>query len=118
MELALFFYLAGIVGQVQAFAGIMTFLLGFGIVISVIISTVEGLWGDWPKKLFSKLIFSWMFVGLLCVFTPDKETMYTMAAAYGVQTAAENPNVQRVAGKSLQVLEGKLDEFLKEEKKE
>lgn len=118
MELALFFYLAGIVGQIQVFSCIMTFLLGFGIIIAVIISTIEGLWENWPKNLFSKLIFSWLFVGTLCVFTPDKETMYTMAAAYGVQTAAENPNVQRVAGKSLQVLEGKLDEFIKEGKKE
>lgn len=118
MELALFFYLAGIVGQIQVFSGIMTFLLGFGIIIAAIISTVESAWNKWPKKLLSKLIFSWIFVGCLCVFTPDKETMYTMAAAYGVQTAAENPNVQRVAGKSLQLLEGKLDEFLKEEKKE
>lgn len=117
MELALFFYLAGITESVSDTARAIAILGGGMLTLATILTTLEDKWHKWPKRLYGTLLFTWVFSVLVLMFTPNKETMYTMAAAYGVQTVAENPNVQRVAGKSLQVLESKLDEFLKEEKK-
>lgn len=55
---------------------------------------------------------------LIAMFIPPKETIYTMAAAYGVQVAAENPDVKRVAGKSLALLESAIDSYTKKAKAE
>jgi hypothetical protein len=45
--------------------------------------------------------------------------MYTMLAAYGVQEIVTNPKVQELGGKSLDVLEKAMDEYIgKEETKE
>lgn len=118
MELALFFYLAGVVNQVQVMSAICFAFMALGLGAAVIITTVEREWDSWPKGLLRNLLITLGILGGVTMFTPDKETMYTMAAAYGVQSVAENPNVQRVAGKSLQVLEGKLDEFIKEKAKD
>lgn len=131
MELALFFYFAGVIDSVADFffiaaVAITGFYLGVGIMGAI---NADCEWESTKKKAAkeaNKAFFKgskWMpIVGAVLFLTnsliPSKDTMYTMAAAYGVQTAAENPNVQRVAGKSLQVLEGKLDEFIKEGKKE
>lgn len=47
---------------------------------------------------------------------PDKETSYTMLAAYGVSEAyevvSENENVQRIATKSLSVIEKHIDSYM------
>lgn len=121
MELALFFYLADVVDNFAKGLGVIWSIWVGGIALSLIFMFV---WVDFVdnltfyKKFLKLSAIVLPSVLLLGSFIPSKDTMYTMAAAYGVQTAAENPNVQRVAGKSLQVLEGKLDEFLKEEKKE
>lgn len=50
---------------------------------------------------------------LYCSLAPSKDTAYKMVAAYGVQTMAENPDVKRLAGKSLEVLERAMDEYTK-----
>lgn len=55
---------------------------------------------------------------LLAVAFPSKEGIYTMAAAKGVEMAAANPDVKRLAGKSLDVLEGAMDKYIKESKSE
>ena len=131
MELALFFYVAGVIDNVAGFFGISAIgLTGFYLAVGIAGAiNADCQWESKTKqeaKAANRAFFKrykWMpMVGalmfLISALIPSKDTMYTMAAAYGVQTVAENPNVQRVAGKSLQVLEGKLDEFLKEEKKE
>ena len=64
-----------------------------------------------PKKYILSVTIP-LIVGNLLV--PSKDTMYTMLAAYGVQTAAENENVQQFAGKSLEVLEKAMDEYLED----
>ena len=117
MELALLFYLAGVVGGVQLLLGLVVGVGGFALLVSTIVTVAEGRFDRWPRGLFRKLVLSWIAMAITCALIPDKKTIYTMAAAYGVQTAAENPNVQRMAGKSLQLLEGKLDEYLKDGKK-
>ena len=46
---------------------------------------------------------------------PDKETSYTMLAAYGLseayEFASENEDVQRIATKSLKLIEKHIDEY-------
>ena len=64
-----------------------------------------------PRKFILSITIP-LIVGNLLV--PSKDTMYTMLAAYGVQTAAESENVQQFAGKSLEVLEKAMDEYLED----
>lgn len=116
MDLALFFYLADMAGKLS-FASAAVAATSFVISLVIILVSLDITGWEVTKK-FVKVGGTLTLVScLVFIFTPSKDTMYTMAAAYGVQTAAENPNVQRLAGKSLQVLEGKLDEYLKEGKK-
>lgn len=51
---------------------------------------------------------------VLTFLAPNKETSYTMLAAYGVQTVSEAPEVREVMGKSVQVLEKYMDNYLGE----
>lgn len=131
MELALFFYVAGVIKNISGFFFIFAtilavFYIGVGVIGAINADCEFGRESKKRAKEDNKAFFKnqrWAIIlstalFLVSAFLPSKDTMYTMAAAYGVQTAAENPNVQRVAGKSLQVLEGKLDEFIKEGKKE
>lgn len=53
---------------------------------------------------------------LLCVITPSKDDAKLIIAAGTVAKVVENKDVQRVAGKSLQVVEKWLDESAKESK--
>lgn len=45
---------------------------------------------------------------------PTKATAYKMLAAYGVTEIAQNESVQNLGGKSLEVLEKAMDDYLKE----
>lgn len=116
MNLALLFYIADVVNKLQVLSSVIASIIVVICFLIALYATIEGEWG----KLFPKFKPLCIAAGVLwAVFAilPSKSTMYTMAAAYGVQTAAENPNVQRLAGKSLQLLEDKLDEYLKSDKK-
>lgn len=64
---------------------------------------------------FCKWIFFPCFiVWFIFLLTPDKETAYAMAAAYGVQSVAENERVQKIAGQGIDVLESYLEKTKKE----
>lgn len=64
------------------------------------------------KKAVIVLIAMIFYVTLV----PSKETAYKMLAAYGVEKVAENPDVRRLAGKSLDVLEKAMDSYVKDSK--
>lgn len=71
--------------------------------------------------LKTKRVHKWMCVVVAilvsyCFFMPSKETSYKMLAAYGVEKVAENPDVRRLAGKSLDVLEKAMDSYIKDSK--
>jgi hypothetical protein len=67
----------------------------------------------WKKPLI--IYFSIYFVvSTLSFLAPDRETSYTMLAAYGVQSAMESVQLQGVASKSLQLLEARIGEYLEE----
>lgn len=68
-------------------------------------------YNDWTKRFISIALVS----GTLFTFVPTKEMAYTMLAAYGVEEIVTNERVQELGGKSLDVIEKALDEFLQEE---
>lgn len=64
---------------------------------------------------FCKWIFFPCFIAwFIFLLAPDKETAYAMAAAYGVQSVAENERVQKIAGQGIDVLESYLEKTKKE----
>lgn len=69
-------------------------------------------------KHFKKVCrnFSIFSGGLWFIFliTPDKETAYAMAAAYGVQSVVQDERVQKIAGQGVDVLEAYLEKTKKE----
>lgn len=102
------------------------FVLTILLVIASIVITVIGAVAKLPSsgkdedsKAFLKYCpFKTMYavtavMFLYCTLAPSKDTAYKMVAAYGVQTVAENPDVKRLAGKSLEVLERAMDEYTK-----
>lgn len=68
------------------------------------------------SKITKPILITAVVMVIYGFFMPSKETAYTMLAAYGVETAVTNPNVQRVASKSLEVLESYMDEYQKSKK--
>ena len=54
------------------------------------------------------ILYAWLI--------PSKDTAYKMLAAYGVTEIATNDKVKELGGKSLQVLEKAMDEYIKEKK--
>lgn len=118
MELALLFYLADITRSLSltlALVGAaLVFILGVIILVTLDTNPKEK---DLVKRCcWLSIIPAVLF--LVATLLPSKQGIYQMAAAYGVQAAATNPDVQRLAGKSLQVLENSLDKYLKEDKKD
>lgn len=65
----------------------------------------------WVKRFISVALVS----GGVFTFVPTKEIAYTMLAAYGVEEIVTNERVQELGGKSLDVIEKAMDEFLQEE---
>ena len=67
-------------------------------------------------------LLRWFFLSIpmLCLgaVIPDKETAYTMAAVYGVQSVVQDECVQKVAGQGIDVLEEYLEKTKKELEKE
>lgn len=120
MSFAAYVYFIDLLGKFNAMAG--TFSL-FGAVLLVIggaagYMAVDGGYGDTSgkkQKLFRILrrgAFVWAISLALFIITPDKPTLYTMVAANQVQVIAENPDVQKLAGSSLKVIEKKMQEYL------
>lgn len=138
MELALFIYLVD-----RASAIFSGGLVGISVIFTMIFGIASFLYllsgGDATVKVakekkaedlclkaeedyalsFSYFPYKKTMRGLILYFTcvalvPDKDTMYTMLAAYGVQSTAESEEAQQVAGKSLEVLEKAMDEYLAE----
>lgn len=126
MNFATFIYLAGTVGGVKSTLEIVLVLGGFALVLlsPVVILMLE----DMPtssyeaeqsarKSSFKVVRYAavvWAVLLLIYPFVPTTKTIYTMAAASGVEAVAKNPDVQKLAGSSLKVLEKKMQEYLNE----
>ena len=72
----------------------------------------------WLKKPYLLFVGACLLGSFLNTFIPTKDTAYKMLAAYGVQEVVKNDEVQKLAGKSLLVLEKAMDSYIKEGKAE
>ena len=64
---------------------------------------------------FRGLVYTVIVFLMLLQFIPSQDTGYKMLAAYGVETIASNDDVQKFAGKSLQVIEKAMASYLTEQ---
>ena len=55
-----------------------------------------------------------VFSGLMTALIPTEKQLYAIAGAYAAQKTVESPEFKRLAGKSLQAIELKLDEYINE----
>ena len=109
MELALFVYLAEVVGSVSILFGIISFIGALAVFTCIIVFSAEC-----KMKNFK----SWWITPVICcavvsALIPSKETMYMMAGAYAAQTVATSS----VASKTLELIESKIDSELNNLKK-
>ena len=100
--------------------GLLTVLWVFGFIISLIANLDEDVKPEdraqfllvyrslWPLKTFVILMI------FLSVILPSKDTAYKMLAAYGIESLVTNPEVQKLGGKSLDVINKAMDDYLKE----
>ena len=125
MNFATFIYLAGTVGGVKPTLEIVLVLGGFALVLSpmIILMLTDMLTNSYEaeqsarKSSFKVVRYAavvWTVLLLTYPFVPSTKTIYTMAAASGVEAVAKNPDVQKLAGSSLKVLEKKMQEYLNE----
>lgn len=112
MSLALIVYLVGISHN----------LCGLFVFSGVILLTTFAFWwvscgsGDTETRPPKSMCVASIILILLATLIPNKETLYTMVAAYTVQDIATSPKVQELGGKSIEVIEKMMDDYLKEVK--
>lgn len=86
----------------------------FGIVVLVLSEVSDE--GHWLiRTLVGIFAFLWVLSGLVNVFTPTKEDAAFIIAGGAVVAAAQSDAGQRLASKSVAVLEGSLDNILGKE---
>lgn len=104
MSIPMFLYLAAMADDLKY--GFMTAGL-FGALFGVLLFMERG------RRLLKTVIsFASTIALLIGIFTPSSSTVYAMAAGYGVEKVADNPDVRRLAGKSLELLEKTIDSQL------
>lgn len=127
MEFAFIIYFINVICQSWFGTGALLCLFGLvslGLVVCSMFTTEEPLSDKDDEGL--RLFFRkkcWKWIASLCFsilflsnFIPDRDTAYTMLAAYGVQEVAQMPQVQATASKSLEVLNKAMDQYLKDQK--
>lgn len=125
MNFATFIYLAGTVGGVKSTLEIVLVLGGFNLVLSpmIILMLADMLTNSYEaeqsarKSSFKVVRYAavvWTVLLLMYPFVPSTKTIYTMAAASGVEAVVKNPDAQKLAGSSLKVLEKEMQEYLNE----
>ena len=81
---------------------------------------VEKSWND-KKDFVARIVkFSvpiFFMVSIISILLPSEKTAYIMVGAYTAQKVAENPEVQKLSGKVLTIIENKLDTYVDEAEK-
>lgn len=103
-------YLADIAQAFMAGMLVLSLLLGILSTVLAMCALERNPPFGFKPALFSAIAA--LFMLMLAIFFPSKQGMYTMAAAKGVEIAASNPDVKRLAGKSLDVIEQAMDKYL------
>ena len=122
MELALIVYGIQITGHLYIVAGVLFNALVFLLCIVGFVGIIWTFDSDYDLDEYKRLVRSSgkplllpaLVITILAVLTPPKSTMYAMLAAYGGQSVLESESVQRLAPKSLELLEGYIDKHLEE----
>lgn len=116
MELALFVYLAGILTQLKIALGVLVgVVIFYGVVYSM-------RWDDNKTYYKDTTPYNkrWIGIGIALIISlaiiPSERVAYTMAGAYAVQSVAEHPTTAEISSKVVDVINMKLDEYLKEGK--
>lgn len=114
MELALFIYLAGIVGSivnlltgtfVMAVIGLLVFWIG----VLVVLDDPRYSFDRFSKNLRNATIGVFA-LGVVTAVIPSEKTMYLMLAGYTAQTVVQSETADKV----LKVINTKLDSYLEE----
>lgn len=109
MELALLIYLAGVADSVNvaAVVALMLIFILYGCYAMYTLSEQDEL----PK--YKRMFVLWtVLLTSIATFTPDKETIYMMAAGYTGQKVVENISSSEAVGKVQVILNNKLDEII------
>lgn len=122
MNFASYIYLFNVAGKINA-------VLEVGIVLGGVVTfamlmggwmMADTSWGYEEEKKRSVYRATRRAVKVLAVcaalyaVVPNTGTLYTMAAAAKVEEISKSPDVQKLAGNSLKVLEKKMQEYLNE----
>lgn len=121
MEFAFVVYLVSTVLPLITAVGKIAIILTCGVVICLFITLP--VWGDEDNRAmvgkYFKSYLKWAVpIAFIAGLAPDKETSYTMIAAYTAQSIGQNERVQNIAGQSLSVVEAFLEKTKKELEKE
>ena len=122
MEFAFVVYLVSTVLPLITAVGKIAIILTCGVVICLFVALP--LWGDEEDNRamvgkYFKSYLKWTIpIAFIAGLAPDKETSYTMIAAYTAQSIGQNERVQNIAGQSLSVVEAFLEKTKKELEKE
>lgn len=123
MNLVFIVYLLGLVEKVNVSLGI-TF--GLSVICAIFLLLLKAITATdvsestqkgftlWAKRVSVTAVVS----GVLFTLVPTKEISYVMLAAYGVEEIVTNDRVQELGGKSLDLLEKTLDEYLADKKED
>lgn len=117
MEFALVIYLINLLSKINEIAVILFFLILVSLVLIApwVMFDIDKEVIETIKRVVKPFIFVVSFLAVICIFVPSEKTMYSMLAAYGVQSVSENPDVQQIAGNSLKVLDKAMKEYLDED---
>lgn len=124
MEFALLVYFASVVPNLAKFFGMACFLLVI-LAYGIVIFTYTNFYSSTSQQAKAHGRARWLialsvtfaaFSGLAASLIPTKEAAYAIAAAYAAEKIYQSEDFKRIAGKSLAVIEVKLDEII--EKKE
>ena len=122
MEFAFVVYLVSTVMPLIASVGEIAVVLTCGVVLCLFVALP--LWGDEEDNRamvgkYFKSYLKWAVpIAFIAGLAPDKETSYTMIAAYTAQSIGQDERVQNIAGQSLSVVEAFLEKTKKELEKE
>jgi hypothetical protein len=113
MSLALLVYAISTLTKLSVLLSLFTFFL---LIVTAIVTIFAADRNDTTK------MWKWALptaIAMLTVVTliPSEKTAYTMVGAYAAQKVAEDPKVQQLSGKVLQLIENKLDSYIIEQTK-
>lgn len=114
MELALLVYGVSLLDGVHNFLGLVSLVVGLGLIASGI-GAIES-YGDTtkPKLWFKRCLVTLFTVGLITTFIPNQRTAYIMVAAYATQKIAQTPEAKVTGDKVLTLINSKLDQLIQE----